>query len=152
MSQQKRPMTRWTIAFFFCLAAQMSHAQAAQTARKEVLLEADHAWNGKSYQHYPVGKPLLTVLKITVAPHAALPWHEHAIPNAAYILSGALTVQDRETGKSTTVHAGQALAETVDDVHRGVNEGDEPVVIIVTYAGVAGVPTSTPAEGEHPEY
>jgi quercetin dioxygenase-like cupin family protein len=148
-------MTRWTAAvttFLFCLAAEASHAQAVQTASKEVLLEADHAWNGKPYQRYPDGKPLLTVLKITVAPHAALPWHKHAVPNAAYILSGTLTVQDRETGKTTTVHAGQALAETVDDVHRGVNESDEPVVLVITYAGTAGVPTSTPASGEHPEY
>lgn len=148
-------MTRCTTALaalLLFLAADASHAQAAQTASKEVLLETDHAWNGKPYQHYPEGKPLLTVLKITVAPHAALPWHTHAVPNAAYILSGTLTVQDRETGKTTTVHAGQALAETVDDVHRGVNESDEPVVLVVTYAGVAGVPTTTAVSGEHPEY
>lgn len=148
-------MTRYAsvlTAVLFFMAADASHAQAAQTARKEVLLETDHAWNGKPYQHYPDGAPLLTVLKITVAPHAALPWHKHAVPNAAYVLSGTLTVQDRETGKSTTVHAGQALAETVDDVHRGINDGDEPVVLVVTYAGVAGVPTSTPVSGEHPEY
>jgi quercetin dioxygenase-like cupin family protein len=148
-------MTRWTAtatAFLFCFAAQASHAQAVQTAQKQVLLEADHAWNGRAYEHYPEGKPLLTVLKITVAPHAALPWHTHAVPNAAYVLSGTLTIQERATGKTTTVHAGQVLAETVGDVHRGVNEGDEPVVLVITYAGAAGIPTSTPVGGERPEY
>jgi hypothetical protein len=39
----------------------------------------------------------------------------------------------------------------VDDVHRG-ETGDEPVVLLVTYAGTPGVPTSIPAKGEQKEY
>jgi hypothetical protein len=39
----------------------------------------------------------------------------------------------------------------VDDVHRG-ETGDEPVVLLVTYAGMPGVPTSIPAKGEQKEY
>jgi hypothetical protein len=35
--------------------------------------------------------------------------------------------------------AGQAVAETVDTFHRGL-AGNEPVVLIVFYAGSAGVP------------
>lgn len=148
-------MKFWTIAStvsLLALVATASHAQVVKTARKQVLLQSDHGWNGKPYQSYPDGKPELTVLKITIAPHAALPWHTHAVPNAAYVMSGTLTVHDRDSGKSTTVHAGQAFAETVDDVHRGVNEGDQPVVLLVTYAGAVGVPTSTPASGEKQEY
>jgi quercetin dioxygenase-like cupin family protein len=92
------------------------------------------------------------MLKLTIAPHTALPWHTHPEPNAGYILSGALTIQDKKSGKTITLHAGEAFAETVHDVHRGVNDGDVPAVIIVTYAGVVGMPTSVPAKGEKSEY
>ena len=144
--------TSTTAALMFGILAQASHAQSGQTAQKEVLLQTDHAWTGKPYDRYPQGKPQLTVLKVTVAPHAALPWHTHPVPNALYVLSGTLTIHDRATGKSITVHAGQAAAETVDEVHRGVNDGAEPLVLVITYAGTAGVPTSVPVAGEQPEY
>jgi len=49
------------------------------------------------------------------------------------------------------VHKGQVVAESVDDVHRG-EAGDEPAVLLITYAGTPGVPTSVPAKGEKAEY
>ncbi len=121
------------------------------TAQRDLLVQSDESWNGKRYTHYPTGQPQLTMLKLTIPPHTALPWHTHPFPNAAYILSGTLTVHDRESGKSKIFHPGEAFAESVDDVHRG-ESGSEPVVLIVTYAGTQGVPTSTPVKGEKPEY
>jgi quercetin dioxygenase-like cupin family protein len=121
------------------------------TAEGKVLLQTDRSWNGNPYTHYPTGRPELTMLKLTIAPHTALPWHTHPFPNAAYILSGTLTIRDKASGKTKVVHAGEAFAETVDDIHRG-ESGDEPVVLIVTYAGTPGVPTSIPAKGEQAEY
>jgi quercetin dioxygenase-like cupin family protein len=91
------------------------------------------------------------MLKLTIAPHTALPWHTHPFPNAAYVLSGTLTVHDKVSGKTQVFHQGQAFAETVDDVHRG-ETGDEPVVLLVTYAGTPGVPTSIPVKGQQQEY
>jgi quercetin dioxygenase-like cupin family protein len=129
----------------------LAHAQTTATAQKEVLLQADHSWNGAAYTRYPKGRPELTMLKLTIPPHTALPWHRHPVPNAGYILSGELTIQDRESGKRHTYHAGEAFAETVDDVHRGVS-GDTPVVVLITYAGTPGVPTSIPVKGEKAEY
>lgn len=140
-----------TIAVACCLLATSGESRA-QPAQKETLLQTDHAWNGSPYPSYPSGQPQLTMLKLSVAPHTALPWHTHPEPNAGYILSGALTIQDKESGKTITLHAGEAFAETVHDVHRGVNDGDVPTVIIVTYAGVVGMPTSVPAKGEKSEY
>ena len=121
------------------------------TAKKEVLVQSDHSWDGTKYTHYPSGPPELTMLKITIAPHSALPWHTHPFPNAGYILSGDLTIHDQESGKSVTYHAGQAFAESVDRVHRG-ESGDTPVVLLVTYSGTPGTPTSTPVKGEKREY
>jgi quercetin dioxygenase-like cupin family protein len=88
---------------------------------------------------------------MTIAPHTALPWHTHPFPNSVYVLSGTLTLQDQASGKTLVVHTGQAVGESVDDIHRG-ESGDEPTVLLITYAGTPGVPTSIPAKGEKAEY
>jgi quercetin dioxygenase-like cupin family protein len=138
-------------------AASLSNAYAqagadkVAAAQREVLLQADHSWNGNAYTHYPTGRPELTMLKLTIAAHSQLPWHTHPFPNAAYVLSGTLTVHDKISGKTKVFHQGEAFAESVDDVHRG-ETGDEPVVLLVTYSGTPGVPTSIPAKGQQAEY
>ena len=131
-------------------AAQQAPVKVA-TAQREVLLQTTQSWNGKPYTHYPTGQPQLTTLKVTIAAHTSLPWHTHPIPNAVYVLSGTLTLHDRASGKTLVVHQGQAVAESVDDVHRG-EAGDEPAVLLITYAGTPGVQTSVPAKGEKAEY
>jgi quercetin dioxygenase-like cupin family protein len=132
-----------------------AYAQAAAdkvaAAQREVLLQADHSWNGDAYTHYPTGRPELTMLKLTIAAHSQLPWHTHPFPNAAYVLSGTLTVHDKISGKTKVFHQGEAFAESVNDIHRG-ETGDEPVVLLVTYSGTPGVPTSIPAKGQQAEY
>ena len=132
-----------------------AYAQAAAdkvaAAQREVLLQADHSWNGDAYTHYPTGRPELTMLKLTIAAHSQLPWHTHPFPNAAYVLSGTLTVHDKVSGKTKVFHQGEAFAESVNDIHRG-ETGDEPVVLLVTYSGTPGVPTSIPAKGQQAEY
>jgi quercetin dioxygenase-like cupin family protein len=142
-------------ALLTCLAALGGHpgarAQTVATAHRDILLQADHSWNGLAYTHYASTTPQLTTIKLTIPAHTALPWHTHPMPNAGYVLSGQLTVQDRESGKSQTFHAGDAFAEPVNDVHRGVS-GDVPTVLLLTYAGTPGMATSTPVKGEKPEY
>jgi len=122
-----------------------------QTGQREILLQTDQSWNGKRYTHYPTGQPQLTTLKVTLAPHTALPWHTHPFPNSVYVLSGTLTLRDKSSGKTLVVHQGQAVGESVDDVHRG-EAGNQPAVLLITYAGTPGVPTSVSAKGEKPEY
>jgi quercetin dioxygenase-like cupin family protein len=138
-------------------AASLSNAYAqagaakVEPAQREVLLQADQSWNGQPYTQYPKGRPELTMLKVTLAPHTVLPWHTHPFPNAGYVLSGTLTLHDKASGKTRVVHQGEAFAESVNDVHRG-EAGDEPAVLLITYAGIPGVPTSIPAKGEQKEY
>jgi quercetin dioxygenase-like cupin family protein len=132
------------------VVAQEAPAKIA-TAQRETLLQTTQSWNGKPYTHYPTGQPQLTTLKVTIAAHTSLPWHYHPVPNSVYVLSGTLTLHDRASGKTLVVHQGQAAAESVDDVHRG-EAGDEPAVLLITYAGTPGVPTSVPAKGEKAEY
>jgi quercetin dioxygenase-like cupin family protein len=151
-------MIRNRIALTVIIAAASlsnAYAQAAAdkvaAAQREVLLQADHSWNGNAYTHYPTGRPELTMLKLTIAAHSVLPWHTHPFPNAGYVLSGTLTVHDKISGKTKVFHQGEAFAESVNDIHRG-ETGDEPVVLLVTYSGSPGVPTSIPAKGQQKEY
>jgi len=121
------------------------------SGQREILLQTTQSWNGKPYTHYPTGQPQLTTIKLTVAPHTALPWHTHPFPNVVYVLSGSLTLHDQASGQTHVVHQGEAVGESVDDTHRG-ETGDQPAVLLITYTGTPGVPTSVPAKGEQPEY
>src|SRR5271168_5496322 len=142
-------------AIIGCTSLAALHAQDdgknVATAHRDILLQADGSWNGNAYTHYPTGQPELTMLKVTIPANTALPWHTHPFPNAVYVLSGTLTLEDRDSGKSKVFHRGDAFAESVDDVHRGV-AWDEPTVLLITYAGTPGVPTSIQVKGEKPEY
>jgi quercetin dioxygenase-like cupin family protein len=88
---------------------------------------------------------------LILAPHTVLPWHSHPVPNVVYVLSGTLTLRERESNKTLVVHQGQAVGESVNVVHRG-ESGDTQTVLLITYAGAPGVPTSIPAKGEKAEY
>lgn len=137
-------------ASFAAVVAQDAALRVA-SGQREMLLETTQSWNGKPYTHYPTGQPQLTTIRLTIAPHTALPWHTHPFPNVVYVLSGTLTLHDRAGGKTLVVHQGQAVGESVDDVHRG-ETADQPTVLLITYAGTPGVPTSIPAKGEQAEY
>jgi quercetin dioxygenase-like cupin family protein len=121
------------------------------SGHREILFEATKSWNGTPYTHYPFGRPQLTTIRVTLAPHTVLPWHTHPFPNSVYVLSGTLTLRDRDDDKTLVVHQGQAVGESVDVVHRG-ESGNEPTVLLITYAGTPGLPTSTPARGQKAEY
>jgi quercetin dioxygenase-like cupin family protein len=133
------------MVLLIALVAVCSTALAApkQEVKTEILLQQTGSWNDIPYRAYPSGAPELTVKKMIIPPHTALPWHTHPAPNAAYILSGHLTVEDRATGRTAVYRAGQAFAESVNSVHRGRTD-DEPAVVIVTYAGVPGEELSKP--------
>lgn len=126
-------------------------ANPVQSAHRETLLVATSSWDGKPYSHYSSGQPQLTTIKLTLAPHTVLPWHTHPVPNVVYVLSGTLTLRERENNRTLVVHQGQSVGESVDVVHRG-ESGDTQTVLLITYAGTPGVPTSIPAKGEKAEY
>ena len=104
----------------------------------ETLLRTSSSWDGELYKPYPPGQPELSIRKIILAPHTQLEWHRHPMPSAAYIVAGELTIERKKDGKKQQFIAGQAVFETVDTCHRGV-AGNEPVVLIVFYAGGPGL-------------
>jgi quercetin dioxygenase-like cupin family protein len=152
-----KPLTVSVATIATLAAASMTGiiAQSGQlkvaSGRRELLLQTTQSWNGKPYTHYPTGQPQLTTIKLTIAPHTALPWHTHPFPNVVYVLSGTLTLHDKASGKTQVVHQGEAVGESVDDIHRG-ESGDEPTILLITYVGTPGAPTSIPAKGEKAEY
>ena len=105
----------------------------------EQILQTTQSGDGQNYQGYPTGQAQLTVLRITIPPNTALHWHHHPVISVGYVLSGHLTIENRDTGERTIVHAGQAVAETVQTTHRGFTT-DEPVELLVFYAGQVGLP------------
>jgi len=133
------------------IAPTQGHAQETASAHADHLLKADRSWNGKPYTHYPSGQPTLMMIKLTIPPRTALPWHTHPVPNAGYVLQGQLTIQDKASGASHVFHQGEAFAESMDDAHRGVS-GDRETILLLTYAGGNNLPTSIPLKGEKNEY
>lgn len=107
--------------------------------KREILLQSSKSWDDTPYIRYPDAAPELTVLRLLIPANTQLPWHSHPIPNAGYILSGELTIEDRNSGQTRRIKQGEALAEMVNITHRGVT-GDEPVELVVFYAGSEGIP------------
>jgi quercetin dioxygenase-like cupin family protein len=120
---------------------QASPVTAEPEVRVEQVLQTTGSWDGSRYTGYPSGQPQVTVLKIMIPPHTTLHWHRHPMISAAYVLSGRLTVEKRDTGERKVVNAGEALAETVQTTHRGFTT-DEAVELIVFYAGRVDMPVS----------
>jgi len=107
----------------------------------EQVLQTTRSWDGSPYTSYPTGQPQVTVLRITIPPNTALHWHRHPIISVGYVLSGHLTLEKKDTGERTVLQAGEAVAETVQATHRGFTT-DEPVELIVFYAGQVGLPVT----------
>jgi len=125
--------------------------QQAGSVQHELVLQSGAAWNGQAYQHYPPGKPQLSVMRMSLPPHTELPWHTHPVPNAAYVLSGQLTIQDKDTGECHTIHEGEALNETIDSAHRGFT-CEDAAELVIFYAGAEGLVLSVPLPGEAAEF
>ncbi|KAA1190166.1 cupin domain-containing protein [Photorhabdus heterorhabditis] len=134
-------------SFAFLITPFFTQAHSSNTAgiNVEKLLETEKSWDGVPYQGYPKGTPQLSVLKITIAPNTSLDWHQHPIPNAAYVLNGVLTAEKKSSGEKRLIKAGEVLPEMVDSTHRGYT-GKEGVTLLVFYAGQKDIPLSKPAE------
>lgn len=121
----------------FCLLGCRSN----KITKKEVitLVKTTESWNGTQLPKYPEGQPEITILKITIPGNSILPLHRHPEINAGVILKGELTVIS-ETNDTLYLKAGEPIVELVNIWHLGKNEGNEPVEIVVFYAGTKGNP------------
>ncbi len=85
------------------------------------------------------GTPEVTALLVEMAPGEATGWHQHPVPLLGYLLSGELTVY-QVTGEKRVVRTGEVSLESVNVIHNGVNEGTEPLKMIVFVAGLKDLP------------
>ncbi|MET3815191.1 cupin domain-containing protein [Pantoea sp. UYEF8] len=115
------------------------------------VMRSSQAWNGEEIECYPAGQPELTVMRLSLPANTSLPWHTHPMPNAAFVLSGTLMVEDKQSGEQQTFKAGEALNETVNSAHRGFTL-DQPAELVITYAGVKGQQLTEPLPGEPEEF
>jgi quercetin dioxygenase-like cupin family protein len=121
------------------MACGVSQQAAAGNAVAETLLQTTRSWDGMQYPSYPAGQPQISVLRIYIPPHSTLAWHHHTVINAAYVVSGELTVKKKDGGLTKLLHAGEVLPEMVGGVHQGYT-GDQSALLVVFYAGVEGKP------------
>jgi quercetin dioxygenase-like cupin family protein len=124
-------------------AAAQASASQAPGVQSSVLLKSASSWEGTAYRAYPSGSPELSVLRISIPANTQLAWHTHPMPNAAYVVSGELTVETLDGKHRKVLGSGDVLAEMVDKGHRGVT-GDVPTELIVFYAGSKDMPLSVP--------
>ena len=128
-------------ALILTLTVCPAYGREANGIESDTLIKTSTSWNGDSLPAYPQGEPEITILRITIPPKTALPWHRHPFINAGVLLSGQLTVVT-ESGKTLHMKPGEPLVEVVNTWHHGVNDGDVPAEILVFYAGVKGMPVS----------
>ncbi|MDR7286100.1 quercetin dioxygenase-like cupin family protein [Pseudomonas corrugata] len=151
MSNHLLVNTRFTTVLMasLSLVAGAMHASMSVAAESQIevtqLLKTTQSWDGAQYRKYPEGQPEVSVLRYKIPAHSSLPWHTHPVVNVAYVISGHLTVIRKDNGKSLLIGPGDVLPEIVGAFHRG-ESGDEPVELIVFYAGTPTVALTVKAE------
>lgn len=99
-------------------------------------LKTSQSWDGTALR-YPTGEAEITGMQIEIAPGGSTGWHLHTVPSFGMVQSGTLEVQLKD-GRVKRLQAGDMLAEVVNTLHNGRAVGDQPVKLVVFYAGVKG--------------
>jgi quercetin dioxygenase-like cupin family protein len=81
---------------------------------------------------------------VEINAHKDFTWHSHPMPSFAYVLSGEITVEDKN-GNKKHFTAGEVMPETVHTAHRGL-VGDQLAAFIVFNARTKCMPLSQPAK------
>ncbi len=114
-------------------------ARNLNKVKVDVLAKTSSSWDGETLPDYAQGKPEITILRVVIPPQTKQPLHKHPVINTGILLKGNLTVVT-EDNKRLHMTAGDSIVEVVNKWHHGINEGNDPAVIIVFYAGIQGKP------------
>jgi len=129
----------WCVVWLTLLVTCLAAIPGPPPVEVEVLAQSTTSWDGTELPRYPRSQPEITILRIQIPPHTALPLHKHPVINAGVLLRGSLTVV-AESGRVLHLEAGDSIVELVNQWHYGRNDGNEPAEIIVFYAGTPGKP------------
>jgi quercetin dioxygenase-like cupin family protein len=111
----------------------------------KVILQTEKMSNGEPIDYLDTDKPVVTVMRVEIAPGTQTGWHSHPMPVYAYVLSGKLEVQI-EGGKTNEFKEGEAIIEVVNLRHNGINHGQIPVKLVVFYLGAKDTPNVIKAD------
>ncbi|MCF6453585.1 cupin domain-containing protein [Vibrio sp. MMG022] len=134
-----KPIQTAVIALSLVFSSVWADTQLPDSVEADLVLKTTTSWDGTTLPQYPKGQPEVTIVKNTVPQGVQLPMHQHPVINAGMVLKGEITVTKKDEDK-IVLKAGDAIAEVVDQWHFGANTGDEPVEILVFYAGVEDKP------------
>jgi quercetin dioxygenase-like cupin family protein len=105
----------------------------------KTLLRSSTNSMGQLIEYPSKGSAEASILKVTIPPGKQTGWHQHPVPLFSYILSGSVTVYFKN-GEKHTFHQGEAIAESVNTLHNGINEGSTPAELLIFVAGEQNVP------------
>lgn len=129
------------------LRAEPSKPDYNNDVRVRTLLKTDTNSAGQKIE-YPRDKPAeVSVLIVEIPPGKQTGWHQHPVPLFGYVLQGQVTVTLAD-GRKHTSHEGDALAECVNLLHNGVNEGKVTTKLLIFVAGEKDVPFTVKATNE----
>lgn len=131
------------------LAEVDGHGGAASGVIVETLARSQKAWDGSPLPLLRGANAEVRVLRITIPAGVRLHRHLHPVFNAGVLLQGHLRVYT-DSGHTLDLLPGQAIVESVNQVHYGESLGPDPAVIVVVYVGPAGVAITTPVAGAAP--
>ena len=137
-------MKKLIVTTLLLLSLTRLHAKASEPdynndVRVTPLLRTSTNFAGQTIE-YPNTHPAeVSILIVTIPPGKQTGWHTHPVPLFGYVLSGEITVDIKGHGKHI-FHEGDPLAECVNLLHNGVNEGKTPVKLLNFVAGEKIVP------------
>ena len=119
-------------------------APAAAAIQSKILMRTQNSWDGKPL-HFKGGAGEVSALYIEIPPGQQTGWHQHPVPNFAYMLDGELEVSLKD-GRTNRVRGGEALAEVVNVLHNGRNpSATQAAKLVVFYMGAVGIPLTIAA-------
>ena len=95
----------------------------------QIILETSKTIIGQDIQ-YPSNSALITSKIVTFPAGADIESHLHESPIFVYVIEGEITVDYGEYGIKT-FQKGDSYMEAVNYIHKGVNNGDKPVTILI---------------------
>ena len=123
----------------FLIASTTFAAGYSSGVTAKVLKKTTVTGDGQKITYPKTDNAEVTAMTVDIAPGAETGWHEHPIPVYAYVLSGHLTVEV-EGGQRMSYVTGDAIIEVVNTMHSGINNGADPVQLVVFYLGAEGTP------------
>ncbi|HEY3918577.1 MAG TPA: cupin domain-containing protein [Stellaceae bacterium] len=120
-------MKRLALALCFLLAATLSASTQEKIVATTIFKTTVTAAGQKIV--FPAGNTEVTALLVDIPAGADTGWHEHPYPRYAYVLAGAVTVEN-EAGARNTYETGSFFVEQTGIFHHGTTTVPTKLLVI----------------------